>query len=51
MTGGHRARGWLDWQASYSQPGLYFCALYVGCLCLDFWAVQDDFGNLIRVER
>lgn len=51
MSGGHRTLGWLDWQASSSQPGLYFCTLHFAGLCLDFWAVQDDFGTLVRVER
>jgi hypothetical protein len=50
VSGWDTVCGKLDWWPSVVRPGLYCCTLYLGPLRLDFWAVHDDFGDLVRVE-
>lgn len=50
MSGTDSVHGLLDWATSATRPGLYFCTLYLNGTWLDFWAVHDDFGNLLPVR-
>jgi hypothetical protein len=45
-------RGFVDVAPSWQHPGLYHCEVYLPgepLTYFDWHAVQDDFGNLVRV--
>lgn len=39
----------IDSQPSSRHRGLYVCQLYAGEMYVDWHAVHDDFGNLVKV--